>query len=129
MDDYWCSDLICKENPHVAGCPCSDPVQGPTEIDTHSQEDMGLSDEEIREITVEWNKAMEAVQKEVLVRGGYTWSLMLGQQNANAMPRALKRETCAAQLRAACAADSDWQRHAILFGLTVANGTQLPQLQ
>ena len=54
---------------------------------------------------------------------------MLGQQNANAAPRTLSRATCARDLRAACAADSDWQRHALLFGLTVANGTQLPQLQ
>ena len=31
VDDYWCSDLICQESGNtVAGCPCGDPVQGPT---------------------------------------------------------------------------------------------------
>ena len=129
VDDYWCSDLVCKADPHVAGCPCGDPVQGPTEVDKHSQIDMGLSDEAIRDITVEWNMTMGAVQTEVLRRGGYTWSLMEGQQNANAMPRLLKRETCAAQLAAACTKGSDWQRHAILFGLTVTNATRMAQLQ
>lgn len=127
LDDFWCSDLLCAADPSVAGCPCSDPVQGPTEIDAHSQADMGLSDEDIRELTLGWNQTMGQVQKAVLSHAGYTWSLMLGQQNANAMPRLLSRETCATALRGACDAASDWQRHAILFGLRT-NGSALVQL-
>ena len=128
IDDYWCSDLICKDDPAVAGCPCGDPVQGPTEEDKHSQADMGLSDEAIRDLTIGWNATMEAVQRGIVAAGGYTWSLMLGQENANAAPRMLKHDTCAAQLRAACVAGSDWQRHSILFGLTT-NGSKLVQVK
>ena len=128
IDDFWCSDLICKDDPSVAGCPCGDPVQGPTEEDRHSQADMGLSDEAVRDLTIGWNATMEAVQRGIVAAGGYTWSLMLGQENANAAPRMLKHDTCAAQLRAACVAGSDWQRHSILFGLTT-NGSKLVQVK
>lgn len=132
IDDYWCSNLLCQEDPSIRGCPCGDPVQGPTEIDRNSQADMGLSDEDVRDITLAWNETMGAVQQSILDAGGYTWSLMAGQQNANAMPRLLKRSTCALQLRAACAggaSEQDWQSNAHLVGLTVSNGTQLTQLE
>lgn len=128
MDDYWCSNLLCSANPSVAGCPCRDPVQGPTEIDRNSQVDMGLSDEDIRDITLAWNETMTAVEKAVLEAEGYTWWLMAGQANANAMPSLLKHATCAAQLREACAESSEWQKYPKLFGLTV-NGSAPAQLE
>ena len=129
IDDYWCSDLLCKADPSIRGCPCGDPVQGPTEIDRHSQTDMGLSDEEVRDLTLAWNATMGAVQAAILKANGYTWLLMLGQENANAMPTLLKRQTCARQLREACTPTSSWQKHAMLFGLSIANGTQITQLK
>ena len=55
---------------------CSDPVQGPTEIEKHSQLDMGLSDEDIKELTIEWDKTMSAVQTAHLKHNAYTWSLI-----------------------------------------------------
>lgn len=126
IDDFWCSDLICKENPGVAACPCNDPVQGPTEIDKYNQLDMGLSDEDIRDLTLAWNETMGAVQQAILDAGAYTWSLINGQDNADASPTLLKSNSCATQLRAACKKDSVWQTRANLFGLTI-NGTHQPQ--
>jgi hypothetical protein len=123
IDDFWCSNTLCAENPHIDGCPCNDPVQGPTEIDPHSQVDMGLSDAEIKEITLGWNRTMGEVQAAILRANGYTWSLMFGQQNANAAPRLLTETNCAEQLRKACNVDSDWQKHTILFGLSVNQTT------
>ena len=76
IDDYWCSDLICKADSTVAGCPCNDPVQGPTEINKYSQSDIGLSDEDIRAITLGWNDTMGKVQQKILDMHGYTWSLI-----------------------------------------------------
>jgi hypothetical protein len=87
---------------------------------------MGLSDDEIKAITLEWNRTMGAVQAAILAAKGYTWSLMLGQQNANASPRQLTRATCTEQLRKACDADSDWQKHALLFGLSINSSTTTP---
>ena len=129
IDDFWCSNKLCAADPSIAGCPCGDPVQGPTEIDKHSQADMGLSDEDIQQLTLGWNATMGEVQRAILKAGGYTWSLMQGQQNANAMPKLLKRSTCKARLREACAHGSSWQSHSRLFGLTIENGTQFAQLE
>jgi hypothetical protein len=129
IDDFWCSNLLCKQNPKIRGCPCNDPVQGPTEINKYSQEDMGLSDEDIRDITVEWNKTMTAVQQAHLDHGAYTWSLIPGQDNADASPTLLKRTTCVEQLEEVCgthANTSSWQLHAKLFGLTINGTTHSP---
>jgi hypothetical protein len=130
LDDYWCSDLICDTLPQTDGCPCDDPVQGPTEIDVHSQIDMGLSDKDILEITIEWSKTMSAAQSAILKLGAYTWSLFPGQENANAMPTMLSSNAsdCIAALKEACMPNSTWQRLPLLFGFSV-NGTVLTQLE
>ena len=54
-------------------------------------------------------------------RGGAPWPQWpaSGRPKVEADPLATSR----------CRPSSDWQRHAILFGVTVANGTQLPQLR
>jgi len=126
MDDFWCSDLICEADPATPSCPCNDPVQGPTEFDRNNQLDMGLSDEEVEEITLAWNETMSAVENAILERKAYTWWLMAGQENANAMPTLLSRETCASQLRDACSPESKWQLAPQLFGLTINNTIHRP---
>jgi len=131
IDDYWCSNLICQENPHVAGCPCGDPVQGPTEVNKNNQIDMGLSDEDVRDLTMAWNLTMGLVQEAILKNKGYTWSLLWGQGNANASPLLLHQNTCTQQLRDACRGGKDndvWQTNGHLVGLNVVNGTQYVQL-
>lgn len=129
IDDYWCSDLLCNQNPSIAGCPCGDPVQGPTEINKYSQQDMSLSDQDIMELTLGWNTTMGAVQHAILDHKGYTWTLMSGQQNANASPIMITRQNCAMMLRHVCGDGAhEWMTQAKLVGVT-PNGTQLPQLQ
>ena len=70
---------------------------------------------------------MTAIEEAILHHHGYTWWLMDGQKNANAMPVLLKHSTCAQQLEEACSATSIWQRLPKLFGLTV-NATSPLQL-
>ena len=55
-------------------------------MDKNFQNDTGLSDEDIRDITLAWNDTMGKVQEAILKYGGYTWSLMANQGNANASP-------------------------------------------
>ncbi|GMH76557.1 hypothetical protein TrST_g10080 [Triparma strigata] len=119
MDDYWCSNLVCSSVPTTPGCPCSDPVQGATEVDANQQKDMGLSDEDIRDLYYAWDANMQAIQQAIVDNGAYTWSLMAGQGNANAMPDLLTKNNCATKLRAACSSTSEWQTESKLFGLTV----------
>ena len=112
----------------MSGCPCGDPVQGATEIDKHQQADMGLSDEDIKALTIAWNETMAQVQTRILASGGYTWSLIPHQENANASPTTVQKSNCAAQLKGACSESSQWQSLPNLFGVHV-NGTTLPQLK
>ena len=130
LDDFWCSDLLCRDDPSIAGCPCNDPVQGPTtEIEPHSQTDMGLSDEDIQHITLEWNRTMTRVHQLLLNNNAYTWSLIPGQENANAMPLLLTSTACVDLLQEACREDSKWQQLPLLFGLSVSSQHELVQLQ
>lgn len=128
LDDFWCSDLLCKDHPTISGCPCNDPIQGPTEIDKYSQLDMGLSDQDILDITLEWNVTMKAAEEALLDRGAYTWWLMEGQQNANAQPftfpvSELPTGEIVKILKEACKIDSSWQSFPKLFGFVVDNHT------
>jgi hypothetical protein len=129
LDNYWCSDLLCQENPDIARCPCDDPVQGPTEADRHAKFDMGLTDEDIRDLTLGWNETMTAIQQALLDHQAYTWSLIPGQENANAKPILLTQGTCQSLLQEACQPDSRWQRLPLLFGFSVTNHTILTQLE
>lgn len=128
IDDFWCSNLLCEADPSIAGCPCNDPVQGPTETNPYAQVDMGLSDADIRDLTLAWNETMTVVERALLRHGAYVWSLMAGQHNANAQPFLLEKDTCAAALREGCRIDSTWQQSTRLFGFTIVNNTQLAQL-
>lgn len=132
LDDFWCSDLLCRNNHNeILGCPCNDPVQGPTEIDRYSQMDMGLTDQDIADLTVQWNITMGYVQKALLMHSAYTWSLIPGQNNANAWPTFLSSDApkCMAACRRACKVDSMEQQYPMLFGFTITNSTVLSQLQ
>ena len=79
-------------------------MQGPTEVDSHSQADMGLSDKDIEDMAAAWSITMGLVQKAILKAGGYTWSLIQNQAYSNAMPNLISNVTCAAALKAACPA-------------------------
>eukprot|EP01114_Cavostelium_apophysatum_P018996 TRINITY_DN5990_c0_g1_i2.p1 TRINITY_DN5990_c0_g1~~TRINITY_DN5990_c0_g1_i2.p1 ORF type:complete len:447 (-),score=72.88 TRINITY_DN5990_c0_g1_i2:49-1389(-) len=113
IDDFWCSDII-----NGTG-NCNDPVQGPSEIDKYSQIDMGLSDYDIADITIGWLENMEIVQNAILKAGGYTWSLILGQDNANAMPIVVTNSTtCLAFLNETCSPDNPYLDSPLLYGVT-----------
>lgn len=126
IDDFWCSNIV-----NGTGS-CSDPVQGPTEIDRNSQADMGLSDEDIADITRGWLATMTAAQQALLDAGGYTWSLIPGQDNANAAPLMVGPDasSCNAALREACRADSPWLTAPLLAGVHMGSGgsAELPSV-
>jgi hypothetical protein len=123
IDDFWCSNAI--------NGSCGDPVQGPSEIDRNSQVDMGLSDDDVSAITRGWLQTQTAVQSALLAAGKYTWSLLPGQNNANASPKMLDSSNCAAMLEPACSSEaSPYASAPLLFGLTTSQNKSdpLPQL-
>ena len=125
IDDFWCSDLLNKER---GDGPCNDPVQGPTEVDRYSQIDMNLSDQDIKDLTLAWEDNMGQAQQRILDMGGYTWSLIPGQENANASPVLLSPDNCVSLLTQACSEQSAWQKLPFLFGLKV-NGSDILQVK
>jgi hypothetical protein len=88
---------------------------------------MGLTDEDIKDLTLAWNVTMGAVEEAMLARKGYTWSLMDGENNANASPLMLKgggttlvdQAECVVQLTEACSKtprQEQFQTRSTLFG-------------
>ncbi len=123
IDDFWCANLI-----NGTGA-CNDPVQGPTEIDRNSQADMGLSDRDIADITNAWLAAMTVAQQYILDHGGYTWSLIPGQDNANASPLVVNKGNCVSHLTEACSAANRWQSAPLMHGINMGTGNgTLPSL-
>jgi len=124
IDDFWCASLV-----NGSGA-CTDPVQGPTEIDAHAAADMGLDDAAIAALTAGWLETMTAAQAYIVAAGAYTWSLVPGQDNANAQPRLLgsSPEACSAFLAPACggASVSPWEAAPLLMGLTTSGNASDP---
>ena len=121
LDDYWCSSLL-----NGTGA-CTDPAQGPTEVEAHSVVDMGLSDADVAALTQGWLDTTTAAQAAIVAAGGYTWSLLPGQDNANAEPLSLAQgASCSAFLRAACAPGALWQRAPLVLGLTPGTAASGP---
>ena len=80
---------------------------------------MGLSDGDIFDITRGWLATMTAAQAAIVAAGGYTWSLLPGQDNANASPLMIsKGASCEAHIRKACSPSSSWQVAPLVMGLT-----------
>ncbi len=119
IDDFWCSNLV-----NGTGA-CTDPVQGPTEIDAHNQADMGLSDKDVSDITQGWLQTLTQAQSNLLAAGAYTWNLIPGQDNANAMPLIVgpDAKSCKAYLDSACRAGADWQTVPLMHGAHPGNST------
>ena len=119
IDDFWCSNIINGSH------SCTDPVQGASEIDAHQQADMGLSDQDIADITKGWLTTFTAVQATILAAGKYTWSLMLNQQNANAEPIFVEPTQCAAFLKSACTPSSQLLSTPFLFAIHPGNSSHV----
>eukprot|EP01061_Rhynchopus_euleeides_P026720 TRINITY_DN43531_c0_g1_i1.p1 TRINITY_DN43531_c0_g1~~TRINITY_DN43531_c0_g1_i1.p1 ORF type:complete len:453 (+),score=152.80 TRINITY_DN43531_c0_g1_i1:179-1360(+) len=122
IDDFWCSSLV--NGSHA----CTDPVQGPSEVDSHNQADMGLSDNDVRDITEAFYVTMTAAQEAILKAKAYTWSLFPGQQNANAMPELNSKAKCAANMRSWCGSHP-WEELPLMFGLNMGTNHTLPSLE
>lgn len=87
--------------------------------------------QDIADITLGWLDTMTAAQQAIVDAGGYTWSLIPGQDNADASPLMVGPDagSCNAALRDACRRDAPWQSVPLLAGLHPGNATSpLPYL-
>ena len=126
LDDYWCSNKLNG----VGSSACIE--EGASEIDRYQLLDMGLTPDDVRDITLGWQANMKAVESYILSKRAYSWSLMYGGEHANARPIHMWQGMCPALLRAACVKNSSWQQHTMLYGIAaLENGTiyQLEQVR
>ncbi len=112
IDDFWCSLMINSTD------ACTDPAPGPSEADNNSAVDMGLSNQTLLAISEGWLKNMEVIQQAIIDAGGYTWSLMPGQSNANAMPVIVNSTNCLGTLQNSSFYPSAYQNAPLLAGLS-----------
>jgi hypothetical protein len=102
-----------------------DPLTGPSEMDPHAVEDMGLSPGELADIAAAYASNMRQVFAAVVARGKFSWQQMWGGQADGAYApngaRPLVRNTtsaCIANLTSMCAPGSPAQARAMLYAFS-----------
>eukprot|EP00937_MAST-01D_sp_MAST-1D-sp2_P007094 g7094.t1 len=125
FDDSWHTAPLQPPSKPWVSCEQS-PVGGATEEHPFCSQDMGLSAQDVRDITGNWTVTAAAAQRAVLDHGGFTWGASTlfvgtGARVAAADSSGLGkvwRDTCAQDLRARCAPGSAWATGAFLHELT-----------
>jgi hypothetical protein len=130
-------------NPLVSGFFFDDlwTTSGPTEYESHSVQDMGLSSSELQDLTNAYWSNMEEVYKAVVAKGKYSWQLFWTGQSSNNIkdiattcPGPLVQKTsCAADLRKLCQANSPAQQRYMMYafapGKCSGDPSNLPEFE
>ena len=121
MDDFWSNRSWVL--PWSGGDCATMPTGGPTEVDGHCVQDMGLDGAQVREIWWQWNLTMQAAMKAVVEQGGYVYQML----NVNA-GRDIRdpRAQCTAWLRDSCRPESSAFAQPLLFQFSEETSRPLP---
>ena len=108
LDDGWHvgQDKYAPWMPKAGFCdtcaPGSDPAKcpgGPTEEEVHCVIDMGLSAEDVKDITAGWKLTMAGAQAAIVKGGGFNWQLFHG---ATGPTKGMEASKCASLVRSLC---------------------------
>lgn len=100
------------------GTPPEDCFGGPTEEEVHCVQDMGLSRQDVADITTGWKHTMELAQAAIVKAGGFNWQLF----KTVGTPA---NSTCAAEMRTYCQPDAPILGQAVYFGFTDAKASSM----
>lgn len=100
----------------------------PSEMDSHAVEDMGLSPQEVQDITNAYTALTEQFYARVLTSGKWIWDQFLTHDpyaplNGDCPQPWVKKETCATDLRSLCNATAAPQQRALLYGMSPGSCT------
>ncbi len=111
LDDGW-TNISTGSN----ACDGS-PVGGPSEVDSFCAGDIGLTQADTTAITSGWQTTLNAVHREVLAAGGFTWP-----QFVQIGTPANDTATCTAFFREACGPTGKYLNSAVLHTFTEKTG-------
>jgi hypothetical protein len=129
FDDSWHTAPATPSAPGVGQCSSS-ALGGASEENSWCSVDMGLSKQDVADITGNWTLTGQQAKAEVLAHGGFTWgaeSLFVGtgarvqSKPPGAFPAGVlpqEPETCLGFMRAVCVNQTRFATGALLFELT-----------
>ena len=97
----------------------------PSEMSHHAVDDMGLGTADLQRILDSFNFVMDAAYATIVERGKFTWNQLWngGKSCCIDCPDPMvKNETCAADVRSLCSADSFAQKYAMVYGFSPGCG-------
>ena len=112
IDDFWSAGMH-----NGAG--------GANDLDGTEIHDIGLSGQDVADLESSWIATMDVVKQAILDANGFTWQMMVNNGHGSGSAlwyRVIKGGGCAAQLRAACQADSLEQTGALNYDLASKAG-------
>ena len=120
FDDHWDNFRSCSRDYSV----------GPTEIDRHAVQDMGLDADEVKTIRAAFAWTMDKVYEKLRAKKLWAWQMFWNANQtkdggvALTSPQPLvTKTTCATALRRFCGASSETQRVAMIYGLSGSTPT------
>lgn len=119
------------EDPNVDGIFTDDEWNapgGPTEEDSHSVEDMGLTPMDVKAIQDGWILSMKAAQQAALDKGGFAWRLFSPGSSTGGSDPVGGRSGCAAFMKAHCVRNDTLQHSAMMMNAGKSDDDFLPNL-
>jgi len=126
LGDWFINDYLFDQtgggNPKISGFFFDDvwDGNGPSEFEQHAVQDMGLSKQEVNEITNAFYSNLAQVFKELLARGKFSWQqLYIGPQYGTTCPGPfVSKPSCASDIRNLCQASSPAQTRFMMYAFT-----------
>jgi hypothetical protein len=144
MLDWYIEDYLFGPtgagNPHVSGFYFDDDWSQcaqqrrvcPSEMSHHAVDDMGLSASDLQDILSSFTEVMDKAYATIVERGKFSWNQLWNADKScciDCPDPLVKNETCAADVRSLCRADSYAQKFATVYGFSPGcggNTTGLP---
>ena len=124
LDDEWQDTQ--QPNPGWGppeGFCTSDPWGGPSEVFPNCTKDMGLSRQDIQQLTAGWKQTVAAAQSAALGAGAWIWQMFHVMGGPPGDP-----ESCAAYFHSACSENSTNYNSAVMFTFSNPKSNPLPSV-
>jgi hypothetical protein len=131
INEYFFSNTSGAGKPLIAGFYVDDfwsAAAGPSEMDGNAVRDMGLSPQDVADITAGYTAAQAVLYPIILARGKFVWDQVLAHDpfaplNNDCPQPWVRKASCAADLRSLCSATAAPQNRTLLYGFSPGSCT------